>query len=87
MVVTQLETSFVSPLKEKFSGEVLTQVILHQSCENAQPIMSHPHGIQENLVSWVDTQHSGHSYSTMTFKAVATKIFSNILAQFQYKGK
>ena len=46
---------FAWPLKEKFPGEVLTQVILHQSCENTQPIMSRPHGIPENLANQVDT--------------------------------
>ena len=41
--------------KRKFPGEVLTQVILHQSCENTQPIMSRPHGIPENLANRMDT--------------------------------
>ena len=46
---------YVRRSNEKLPGEVLTQVILHQSCENTQLIMSRPHGIPENLARRVDT--------------------------------
>ena len=62
---------FAGPLKEKFPGEVLTQVILHQSCENTQPIVSHPHGIPENLARRVDTQDTQY---TLTARWHSTKM-------------